>query len=113
MKTNRKIKMSKREKALTMFMERMGVQNLSMISDEDGNSESHFSLRGCEVCSRGLGNEVFECNGYDPKEKCVVGEMYVCIDCLALEANGYDCDFQREEDDRAFTKNNPDFKDEE
>ena len=59
------------------FFEREGIQNLSHIPDTD----PYFSWSWCDCCSRPLGGDRYDCNGWNPKER-EVQEYSVCVDCV-------------------------------
>lgn len=86
---------------LYRFKRLNGVVTLSIAplkeEDEDGNdvdsdtdSEPYFSHSGCDCCSHGLGNTVYDVIGFDPKAKDVVEVGQICHECLCVEYNGID-----------------------
>ncbi len=69
------------ERSVAKFFENEGIDNLTTISDESGNTEPYFSWSSCECCGSHLGGDRYDCNGYNPK----TGEIYeysVCVDCM-------------------------------
>ncbi len=70
------------EQAVANFMEREGLKSLSTVTDEDGESESHFSWSPCVCCGRNEGGEREDCNGYNPTTKMVQDGYAVCMDCV-------------------------------
>ena len=63
------------------FFKEEGISNLSAIQEEEGETESYFSHIPCDCCSRILGGDRYDCNGYNPKTK-EIQEYSICPDCL-------------------------------
>jgi hypothetical protein len=42
----------------------MKISDFELLSQKDDSDEGHFSWRGCEICSPGIGNTVFDCLAY-------------------------------------------------
>lgn len=91
------MKQSLRQRALDKFYKKHELNGLSILDENDNYIERSFSYSGCDICSPGLGNDVYRINDYD-----------VCHDCLCVDANGYDSDYERELDDANYKLNNPD-----
>ena len=64
-----------------LFFKNEGINNLSQITDDDGDCEPYFSSKNCDCCNRSLGGDRYDCNGYNPETK-EVQEYSVCIDCV-------------------------------
>jgi hypothetical protein len=64
------------------FMEREGINTMNSINSSQDVDEPYFSHSGCEVCSTGLGNNVYDCHGYNPTTKKIQAGYRVCFDCL-------------------------------
>lgn len=63
------------------FFKREGINNLSGITDESGNTETdEFSWRPCECCRRSLGGARVHANGYNPETK-GIQDYWICVDC--------------------------------
>lgn len=74
-----------------VFLKNHGVNTCTIKQDEDGNDgEAHFSSHGCDACDNGLGNNVYECEGYSPKKKEVVDLGDICHECICYFYNGDD-----------------------
>jgi len=73
------------------FLKYQGVNCVSIIADDD---EGYFRMRGCDCCKTGLGNTVFDCNGYDPKSKEVVEVGSICGECICFFYNGDDSEVE-------------------
>ena len=58
------------------------------------NDEGHFSMRGCDCCSNGLGTTVYECHGYSEKHKEVFELGSVCHECICYFYNGEDSEVE-------------------
>lgn len=79
---------SDRAKLLSVFLKSQTLENISPLSDDDGNTQDAlFSYRGCDVCKEGAA-DVYECDGYSKKQKAVLSGYEVCHACLCVEANG-------------------------
>ena len=59
------------------FFKIEGINNLSQISDTDGNCEPYFSSNNCECCNTNLGGDRYDCNGYNQNTK----KIYVYSIC--------------------------------
>jgi len=71
------------------FFKREGLNNLSMqYTNEEEDIESYFSWQHCDCCSRPLGGDRWDCNGYNPTTKEVQSDYSVCVDCIYY--NEYD-----------------------
>lgn len=68
------------------FMRDNGVSSMSF-KDED-EVEPSFSHAGCDICTPGLGNSVYEVVGYNRKSKEVVDLGEVCSLCIEVNYNG-------------------------
>lgn len=77
----------KRSTKCNEFLDRNEVNCCSMVNDQD---EGRFSMSGCGCCETGLGDTVYDCNGYAPKTKEVVELGAVCGECLNYFYNGED-----------------------
>lgn len=66
------------------FMRDNGVSSMSF-KDE---AEPSFSHAGCDICTPGLGNSVYEVVGYNRKTKEVVDLGEVCSLCIEVNYNG-------------------------
>ena len=69
------------------FFQTEGIDNLSQITDSDGDCESYFSHSACECCKSHLGGDRYDCNGYNTKTKKVY-EYSVCTDCVYFAEYG-------------------------
>ncbi len=69
------------EQAAAAFFAQEGIQNLSTVADEDGDTEPSFSWRSCDCCGSGLWGDRYDANGWNPTEK-QVQEYSVCQDCI-------------------------------
>lgn len=67
------------QQAVQEFMEREGIQNLSM--DYDKCEEPYFSWRWCDCCGDRQGGNRVDANGWNPTLK-QVQEYSVCEDCV-------------------------------
>ncbi len=71
------------------FMEREGLENLSTVCAEDGDSpEPSFSWSPCHCCGRPLGGNRYECSGYNRAEKAIQDGYSVCQDCVYFAEYG-------------------------
>ena len=67
---------------------------LSQKQNEEGESEEgYFSHRGCDNCSSGLGNTVYDCIAFKTLEEAKENkenyyELQLCAECLNLYFNG-------------------------
>ena len=68
----------KRRDACNEFLSINEVNCCSIINDHEGS----FSPQGCDCCNSGLGQTVYECNGYNPTDKSVVEIGDVCSECI-------------------------------
>ena len=70
--------------AVAEFFEKEGINCLStdMSKYEEGCIEPHFSWHWCDCCSRDLGGNRTDCNGYNPTTKEVQDGYSVCDDCI-------------------------------
>ena len=85
----------KRSKLCEQFLENQGVDTCSIQQDETKqDTEAYFSMRGCECCDTGLGNNVYDCIGYAPKTKTVVEIGRVCHECICYFYNGDDSEVE-------------------
>jgi hypothetical protein len=66
------------------FMEREGLDNLSLQSD---CNEPYFSWRACVVCGAIAGDR-YDCNGYSTRDKEVKEYEGVCQDCVYFAEYG-------------------------
>ena len=73
------------EKDVENFFKKEGLANLSVIEDQ---ADSHFRKSPCECCSRPLGGDRRDCNGYNDKLKEVQGPYSVCEDCIGYSEYG-------------------------
>ena len=64
-----------------LFFNNEGINNLSQITDDDGDCEPSFSSINCDCCNRSLGGDRYECNAYNPDTK-EIQEYSVCTDCV-------------------------------
>ena len=64
-----------------LFFNNEGINNLSQITDDDGDCEPYFSSTNCDCCNRSLGGDRYDCNGYNPETK-EVQKYSVCTDCV-------------------------------
>lgn len=69
------------------FFEEEGIRNLSLEEDENGNSESWFSMNPCDCCGRPLGGDRFNASGWNPETK-EVQKYEVCWDCIYMAEYG-------------------------
>lgn len=77
------------QQSVASFFEREGVDNLSPMSDEDGDwIEDEFSWRPCECCRCNLGGNRISCNGYNPTTQEVQGPYSVCGHCVYYNEYG-------------------------
>jgi len=79
----------KYKRAVAAFFRNEGIENLSIITDEDtgDTQESYFSHSSCDCCKRPLGGDRYDASGYNKKDK----EIYtysVCPDCLYFAEYG-------------------------
>ncbi len=58
-----------------------GLNNLSPVSDDNGNWEEFFSWSPCDCCGSPLGGNRYSCNGYNGKTG-EIEEYTVCTDCV-------------------------------
>jgi hypothetical protein len=80
----------------------MKISDFELLSQKDDSDEGHFSWRGCEICSPGIGNTVFDCLAYrslaeakaDPKGN--LYELRLCWDCIYEHAYGERQESQKE-----------------
>lgn len=72
---------------ITRFMEYNGVNSLYM---KDQEADSCFSNSGCDCCSLGLGNNIYEVVGFAPRSHEVVDVGEICDECLEIHYNGVD-----------------------
>ena len=63
---------------------------VNTVSIKHDNDEGSFSNHGCDCCNTGLGNNVYECIGYNPNTKQVVDLGDVCSQCICYFYNGDD-----------------------
>jgi hypothetical protein len=76
------------EQRVAEFFEREGINNLSAMSDEEGNTiQDKFSWRPCECCRRPLGRTRIQANGYNPTTG-KIQEYKICTDCEYYAAYG-------------------------
>jgi len=103
---NKKIK-SIRLWLLERWMKRQDIATLSVRQNEEAGEreESYFSHSGCDVCSPGLGNNVYDVIGYSPEDHEVYEVGQVCHECLAAEANGFDSTTEVELDNESIRNN--------
>ena len=69
------------KKSVNDFLNNEGINNLSQITDNDGDCEPYFSNTSCDCCNRSWGGNRYDCEGYNPKTK----EIYnysICTDCV-------------------------------
>ena len=65
------------------FFKREGLSNLStQYTNEDEDVDSYFSHWDCNCCSRPLGGDRWDCNGYNPTTKQVQSDYSICMDCI-------------------------------
>lgn len=72
------------ETAVSEFMKRHGIENLSTDSDDEGS----FSWRGCDCCGSSLGGTRYACTGYNRIRNEVIEFSNVCQDCVYYAAYG-------------------------
>lgn len=94
-----------RAKALDAFKKDNEIENISMISDEDGAIDPEFTSSGCDICDNNLGTNTYPCNGYSTKHDKVFDGFDICGPCLALEANGYDSKYEAKLDEQLWLEN--------
>lgn len=73
------------ENNVDKFLKKEGLYTLTPIEREP---EGYFSHAGCEICNDGLGNNVYQCNGYNETTKEIQEGYQVCHECLHYMANG-------------------------
>jgi len=71
------------------FLKENEVNCCSIIESEQEN-DAQFSYSGCDCCQDGLGNNVYNCNGYNPENKEIVDLGQICGECLNYFYNGID-----------------------
>ena len=54
----------------------------------DNDSEGYFSWSGCDCCKNSLGQTVYDCHGYSPKNKEIYELGQICGDCIGYFYNG-------------------------
>ncbi len=69
------------------FLKDNGVNCVSVLNIET-EDEGHFSWSGCDCCKNRLGTTVYDCYGYDPKQKKAVEIGQICHDCICYFYNG-------------------------
>ena len=88
-----KIHLDELDKKIIRFMKHNKVNCVSIDRDSEDpevDSEKYFSHNGCDICSPGLGNDVYACSGYSPKHKKIFDGFEVCHECLCRIYNGKD-----------------------
>lgn len=78
-----------RSKKCEQFLKHNKVDDCTMTIDDD---EGNFSNSGCDCCMTGLGNIVYECEGYSREHGEVFQLGEICGDCIAYFYNGDDSD---------------------
>jgi len=73
------------EKDVAAFMEKEGINCLTVKQSE---SESYFSHRSCDCCESGLGGEREDCCGFNPETKEIQDGYSVCFDCIYYAVYG-------------------------
>lgn len=69
------------EQRVEEFFRKEGINNLSSVSDAEGNTiENEFTWRPCECCHRPLGGSRVKANGYNPQTG-EIQEYWICRDC--------------------------------
>jgi hypothetical protein len=68
------------------FLKHNEVNCCSIITENDDGS---FNPYGCDCCSS-LATNTYECHGYAPKTKEVLGLGSICGDCICYFYNGAD-----------------------
>ena len=63
------------------FAHFMKIEGLNNLSQQDPESEYYFSHWPCDCCSRPLGGDRMECNGWNPTTKQVQSDYSICTDC--------------------------------
>lgn len=71
------------EKALQTLLDNEGLNCLSATGDE-----SFYSHKPCDCCKRPLGGNRTPHNGFNPTEKSVFGDYWLCVDCTLFNAYG-------------------------
>lgn len=77
--------MSTKTNKIDAFLKRKKLNCLTTI---EYKPNKHFSMRGCDICADGLGNDVYDCNGYSPDDGQVYDGFEVCHECLCIIHNG-------------------------
>ncbi len=76
------------EQRVAEFFQREGINNLSAMSDAEGNTiQDEFSWRPCDCCRRQLGGTRIQASGYNPTTG-EIQEYKICTDCEYYAAYG-------------------------
>lgn len=76
-----KVEYKKYQQRFENFMRDNVLNNISLVSDKDGNYKGYFTWNLCPVCGNNLGHTGYNCNGYSDKYGIMEFDN-VCEDCI-------------------------------
>lgn len=69
----------------------MKINDDFIVSIDVIDEDPSFSIRGCDNCNNGLGNDVYRCNAY-PTDMSDHYEVQLCHECIIAREYGEELD---------------------